>query len=293
MIKRILRNVVRYIPIYREVAQIRDYLAELRTEVRRLREMESIRIVDLDLERHPRYGDPDRLTYHAFQVNSQNGEDGIIHEIFRRIGTTDQTFVEVGVGNGIENNTAFLLSQGWRGFWIDGDDAFVRTIDTYETLQKAPLDSLVSYVTKENIASLFQRLDVPHEFDFFSLDIDQNTFHVWEELGEYRPRVVAVEYNASIPPDVDWQVDYRSDRTWDGSKNWGASLKAFERLGRNLGYVLVGCNFTGVNAFFIREDLATGEFVRPFTTENHYEPPRYQFGSRRAHRRTILDKISE
>jgi hypothetical protein len=34
------------------------------------------------------------------QVYSQNNEDGIIAEIFRRIGTENRTFVEFGVGDG-------------------------------------------------------------------------------------------------------------------------------------------------------------------------------------------------
>ena len=55
----------------------------------------------------------------------------------------------------------------------------------------------------------------------------------------------------------------------------GASLKALERLGRTKGYCLVGCNYTGVTAFFVRENQAAERFAAPFTSENHYEPSRY------------------
>jgi len=68
-------------------------------------------MLDFEAARNPRYADPRRLLRHAFQVTSQNGEDGIIHEIFRRIGSTDRVFAEIGVGDGNENNTAFLLTQ--------------------------------------------------------------------------------------------------------------------------------------------------------------------------------------
>src|SRR4029078_7254756 len=81
-----------------------------------------IRLVDFELERHPRYADLRRLPRYAPQVCSENGEDGMIQEIFRRIGTRDRVFAEVGVGDGLENNTSFLLSQGWTGFWIEGHD---------------------------------------------------------------------------------------------------------------------------------------------------------------------------
>src|SRR5471032_2874053 len=60
---------------------------------------------------------------------SQNGEDGIIAEIFRRIGTTDKFFVEFGFGfNGdcLECNTAWLLErEGWSGLWMDGSATIV------------------------------------------------------------------------------------------------------------------------------------------------------------------------
>jgi hypothetical protein len=50
-----------------------------------------------------------------------------------------------------------------------------------------------------------------------------------------------------------------------------------------MGYALVGCNFTGVNAFFVREDLCGDRFAQPFTAENHYEPTRYGLAFRSAH----------
>ncbi|HMB02323.1 MAG TPA: hypothetical protein VKP69_01120, partial [Isosphaeraceae bacterium] len=52
------------------------------------------------------------------------------------------------------------------------------------------------------------------------------------------------------------------------------SLKALEELGTKKGYSLVGCNISGVNAFFIRNDLLDDHFAAPYTAENYYEPPR-------------------
>jgi hypothetical protein len=40
----------------------------------------------------------------------------------------------------------------------------------------------------------------------------------------------------------------------------GASLRALDRLGRRLGYRLVGTGSSGINAFFLRDDLATDRF---------------------------------
>jgi len=138
MLKRIFAKPYRSLPVIREsyhiraslqntMASLQNIMASLRNIENYLKDLkatQTIRLVDLDLRDHPRYRDPQRLLRFQAQVCSQNGEDGIIHEIFRRIGTTTKIFAEVGVGDGCENNTAFLLSQGWTGFWIDGESAF-------------------------------------------------------------------------------------------------------------------------------------------------------------------------
>jgi hypothetical protein len=275
------------IPLLREVRQIRQEVRELRAELVEERVARTVQFLDFQLGQHPRYGDPRRLLAHAFQVNSQNGEDGMIREIFRRIGTTDRVFVEVGIGDGRENNTAFLLAQDWTGFWIDGDGAFIKKV---EQLPPGCLKTRVAFVTRENIAALFQELKVPREFDLLSLDIDQNTYYAWEGLAEFRPRVVVVEYNAALPADLDWKVRYDPGKVCDGTINTGASLKAFENLGRKFGYALVGCDIIGVNAFFVRSDLTGDKFVEPFTAENHHEPIRTSLLHRRNGKLAFLDR---
>src|SRR5579871_5719441 len=74
-----------------------------------------------DLLAQPRYAEPKRLLRHGFKVYSQHDEDGIIQEIFRRIGATSRSFVEFGVETGVECNTAKLLVDGWRGLWIEAN----------------------------------------------------------------------------------------------------------------------------------------------------------------------------
>jgi hypothetical protein len=89
---------------------------------------------------------------------------------------------------------------------------------------------------------------------------------------------VVIEYNASWPPHIRKTVA-QAPRGWDGTNYYGASLGALEALGREKGYCLVGCSLSGVNAFFVREDLVGDGFCPPFTAENHYEPPRYYMNS--------------
>ena len=258
------------------VLRLQQLTADIRTEQFRLRSA-FLDQWERELLASPRYQDPRRLAHYEHQVFSQSGEDGIIAEIFRRIGITTHTFVEIGVGDGLQNNTAYLLLQGWQGVWVEGDEKAVARIRSHfqEYLDAGRLRLVHAFVTAENITTLLAQSKVPQEFDFLSIDIDRNTYWVWAALDTYRPRAVCVEYNAIFPPDVDWKVDYEPMRLWNKSSYFGASLLAYERLGRRLGYNLVGCSLSGINAFFVRSDLCTEDlFVAPFTAENHYEPHR-------------------
>jgi hypothetical protein len=287
-----LKRIYRGLPIIRELRAIHHSLGLIGEATTVSAAVNAVRLFDLDLKNHPRYGTKKRL--HPFEraVNSQNGEDGILHEIFARIGATDRFFVEVGVADGTECNTSFLLALGWSGCWIDGRSMYEPVLKNRADLRQR-LRTLQAFVTRENIHQLFGSLAIPPEFDLLSLDIDQNTYYAWEGLREYRPRVVVVEYNSNLPPDVEWKVNYDPNQVWDGTNRYSASLKSFELLAKSLGYSLVGCDFNGVNAFFVRDDLLGDRFEAPFTAENHYEPPRFALARfRRGHAPAILDSQS-
>ncbi len=238
-----------------------------------------------------RHANPRDLAHFEHQVYSQNGEDGIIAEIFRRIGSQKKNFIEIGVGDGLENNTAFLLSQGWTGLWMDGSPRNGKIIRQKfaKLTSDGKLKFIESFITAENVNSLIVSAGMPDEVDLLSIDIDRNTYFIWEALSQVKARLVVVEYNATMPPWLDWKVQYRADEWYDGTFYYGASLKAFESLGLKLGYSLVGCDLHGVNAFFVRSDLVEGNFDPPFTSEARYEPPRYWLSRTAGHQRGYGD----
>lgn len=293
MIRNWLKNVYRNLPVIHELRRIQAELFHLREvgqrSESRLRSIECssiLRALYAVQTNEADFDNPKRLLSHGAQYWSQNYEDGMIAEIFRRISVTTSTFVEIGVETGKETNTTALLAQGWSGWWFEGNPEFCQMIR--ESLEK--MDSMKSrlrvsegFVTPNNIARKFTEAGVPKEVDLFSLDIDLDTYHIWHALTEFRPRVVVVEYNAAIPESVEWVHPYSEAKWWDGTQAFGASLKAFENLGRNLGYSLVGCDIIGINAFFVRDDLLGTSFCQPFSSENHYQPPRYWLCYRRAH----------
>lgn len=258
----------------------------------RLLEIETEDFIQRHLFQNPRYASPLRLNRSEFKVYSQNGEDGIIEEIFRRIGTTDKFFVEFGVGNGLENNSAYLLVKDWSGLWLEGNHASVEFINREfaRAIAAKQLRVQETFITAENIVALFEQNAVPVEFDMLSIDIDGNDYHVWKALERYRPRVVVAEYNATFPPPTVWIKKYDPTWMWDGSIGFGASLKAFEHLGAEKGYSLVGCNFNGANAFFVRNDLLGESFHAPFAAEEHFEPHRSYLHYTSGHKRRMHEK---
>lgn len=242
----------------------------------------SVQVAESVILGDPKYADPRSLGKHRSQVYSQCGEDGAIAEIFRRIGAPLQTFVEIGAGDGVQNNTRLLLESGWSGEWWECDPQNVIAIrgGYAEELASGRLKLVDGPATVESVARRHPGGQagtewVDEQIDLLSVDIDMNTPHIWRALKHLRPRAAVIEYNALLPPSVEWEVDYDPAATWNGDSRYGASLKRLERLGRDLGYALVGCEITGINAFFVRDDLARPEhFVSPFTAEQHYEPLR-------------------
>ncbi len=224
-----------------------------------------------------RYSDPLSLGRHHTRVYSQSGEDGMIAEIFRRIGAGSRTFVEIGIGDGLENNTRLLLEQGWRGVWLDGGkqgtDEAGRRFGEFVT--DGALTVTNAYITCDNVDALLDEAGVPPRIDFLSLDIDRNTSHVWRALRR-RCRVACIEYNASLPAATALEVPYDANGFWEGSTWFGASLKALELIGAEKTMHLVGCDLLGFNAFFVDAEETAGRFRAPFTAEAHWEPARYR-----------------
>ena len=68
----------------------------------------------------------------------------------------------------------------------------------------------------------------------------------------------------------------------DYTDHSGVSLKFIEEKAADKGYSLVGRCLSGVNAFFVRNDLLNDKFEQPYTAEKHYEPARPHFAKIKA-----------
>ena len=199
----------------------------------------------------------------GIKIYSQNDEDGIILYIFKHIGIKTKKFVEIGIENGTECNTTNLLKNfNWKGIQIEGSKKLYNDakIQLKKILKKKVnnLKLLNIFVTKKNINQILKK-NCGKEIDLLSVDVDGNDFWIWKAINCIKPRLVIIEYNSFFGSNISATIKYNSKFSWDHRNNksyYGASLKALEKLGKQKKYILVGVDKNGVNAFFVRNDLA-------------------------------------
>jgi hypothetical protein len=193
------------------------------------------------------------------KVFSQNGEDGVICEILRRIGAGSRYFIEFGIQSGREGNCVFLADAlGWSGHFIESDpDSFARLSRKYEGSTVTTTQALV---TPDNADRLFFDAGSPTEPDVLSIDIDGNDIWVWNGIRKLRPRLVIIEYNSSLDRSTPMCQTFAPDAGWNETAGFGSSLAALDVLAGVKGYTLVHTDLTGVNAFYVRDDLVAAGF---------------------------------
>jgi len=187
------------------------------------------------------------LWNHRNNVFSQSGEDGVIEEIFRKIGTTNKWCVEFGAWDGIHlSNTCNLIrNSGWSAVLIEAEEKKAAKIKSnYPNDDVHPICAMLGFTKGvDTLDDYLKTTPIPKQFDLVSIDVDGMDYHLWESMVEYRPRAVVVEFNHLVPNDV----IFIQDR--DGKLNEGHSLAALVELGKSRDYELVGVVHR--NAFFV------------------------------------------
>jgi len=194
------------------------------------------------------------LNLYQKRVLSQWGQDGVLEKIFDTIGTTNKYFVEFGSSGNDSGmgNTAYLRRRGFNGLLMDGSE---RPYNADVNDKKYEVN--IEMVSASNINGLFEKYNVPSEFDFLSIDIDGQDFHVWNKLDKYSARVVSIEMNYHIQAGLDKVMPLNDNWVWNRGdipgEMYGSSITALKKLGNKKGYALVASCMSDV--IFVRNDL--------------------------------------
>lgn len=197
-----------------------------------------------------------------FQVFSQRGEDGIIQYLISKIEIPNKIFVEFGVETYTESNTRFLLmNNNWSGLVLDGSEKNIDFIKKDFIYWKYDITAKRSFITKDNINDLISSYTKTEDIGLLSVDIDGNDYWVWEAINCIQPRIVICEYNSAFGPEKKLTIPYKESfiRSTEHYSElyFGASLAAFCDLAEKKGYQFVGTTSAGVNAYFVRNDVAS------------------------------------
>lgn len=171
--------------------------------------------------------------------------------LLAKLPARDRWCVDFGAGGDAHGSTTHRLitGQNYSAVLIEGvPDRFADVKTRHEGNSRVTvLQKFVSFESghPDCLDRLLAGSKTPRDFDFLSIDIDGNDYHVWNAIKEYTPKIVMVEFNPSIAPEIDFV------QPADPGVNCGNSLKAINRLGNLKSYQLV--SVIGVNAFFVHQ----------------------------------------
>lgn len=208
---------------------------------------------------------------------AQHSEDSILLRLVEYINKKwNGTFVEFGTGNGDETNTRYLREHfGWKGLLMDG----------YSGHPDNPKINLHNEkISHENILSLFEKYKVPIDLDILSEDTDYADYWIVEKiLSKYRPKIVVHEINQQTPDRCVSVLRPTAITYWDGRSEYsGASVCAFQCLAKRFNYTMIYCESSGVNCFWLRDDILfslfqieTSVFKQMFTPAFLWSKPNF------------------
>jgi hypothetical protein len=202
-----------------------------------------------------------------FSAFSENGEDGITDFLLRKIISPNRYFSEIGSGNGLHNNTAYLaLALKYSGLMVDGNIAHTKRAQIIFSHTNVAVKCLSVFVNNKADIVYILSYCTFKDPDFFSLDIDGIDYYVMKMLFEEKffPKIICVEYNSSLGPEKSLTIPYRKNfnrlNAHPSGLYYGISVNGWKNFFSRYNYEFVTVCRNGVNAFFVRKDC----FPEPF-----------------------------
>lgn len=192
---------------------------------------------------------------------SHNNEEQYIDDFIKKLGLTDNAYVDVGASNGIHmSNTLFLAKKGWNGFCVEYNPfIYAELIKNYKEFTKINFSNRKA--TPDTILDIFEKNDIPTAFSFLNLDIDGYDYFVLDKiLSKYRPAIVCAEINEKIPPPIKFTVLYDDSFKWTDAPFFGQSIQQVQVLCNDHNYSIIFVEYN--NVFLVNNELSHS-FDRP------------------------------
>lgn len=174
---------------------------------------------------------------------SQKGQDSFIDEVFKAITPKNKFFVEFGAYNGVDFLNSYYLkhSQNWTGVMFDPE------------FHNPEIGLYKEFLTSENVLQIFDKYNIPLDFDFLSIDIDGNDYWILKEIiSKYYPACIMIECNIRFDCNTSMVQKYNPLYKWNGRDWYGASPLAINKLVKDK-YTIVHIHLD--DAILIRNDL--------------------------------------
>lgn len=208
------------------------------------------------------------LPYETFGGHSQHGETGIISLMISKIKNPQNTFLEIGWGNGGGNMTIDLILKGWGGLGIDMFE---------QPHENAPTNDKFEYkkckITPNNVMENIS--SVSKNVDFFSIDIDSYDFDICRTMleNDYRPKIVCAEFNPRFGNVVEASFPYKEiipKKLYRKYGIYGASIKKYISLWNDYGYNFFTYDSSLTNLFFYNPEELNSLDEYPTHTLEHF-----------------------
>jgi hypothetical protein len=180
-----------------------------------------------------------------------------LKELVDRLPDRARWIVEVGAWDGTYLSTSreFVTRHDYFAVLVEADRmkfaALNRLYDGEDRVFR--VHRLAGWDGAQRLDEILAATPIPRSFDVLVIDVDGNDYHLWRALERYRPTVVMIEFNATIPNGVDFvqPADHRV--------NWSSSIDSIEVLAREKRYGLAACS--AYNAFFVDASAAAAAGV--------------------------------
>ena len=166
-----------------------------------------------------------------FNVYSQNGEDGVIEFILKKLPNIPRFIIDIGANDGVEASNSRLLIEKYdfAGLLIEPyqpvfetllalykDHPNIRVTDTAVGPETSNDTTITWHNHVENLPmpvvevnDLFERHHTPHEIGVLSIDIDGGDNEVLRAIDwqKFCPWIVIAEINSSCEQNLQEQID--------------------------------------------------------------------------------------